>query len=42
VAVHHFNRLHVVPPCNTSADQVEEGLAILDDVLTVADQHYTG
>ena len=38
----HFNRVHVVPPCNTPADVVEEGLAILDDVLTVADQHYTG
>jgi taurine--2-oxoglutarate transaminase len=38
----HFNRLHVCPPCNTPADQVEEGLAILDEALTVADQHYTG
>ncbi len=33
----HFNRLHVVPPCNTSADDVRDGLAILDDALTVAD-----
>ncbi len=38
----HFNRLHVCPPCNTPVDQVEEGLAILDEVLTVADEHYTG
>ena len=38
----HFNRMHVVPPCTTSAEQVEEGLAILDEVLSVADAHYTG
>jgi taurine--2-oxoglutarate transaminase len=38
----HFNRLQVTPPCTTSADQVEEGLAILDEALTVADQYYTG
>jgi taurine---2-oxoglutarate transaminase len=38
----HFNRLHVVPPCTTSADELREGLAILDEALKVADQHYTG
>jgi taurine--2-oxoglutarate transaminase len=38
----HFNRLHVTPPCNTTADQIEEGLAIIDDALTIADQYYTG
>ena len=38
----HFNRLHVVPPCTSTADEVREGLAILDEVLTLADQHYTG
>ena len=38
----HFNRLHVVPPCNTSREHVEEGLAILDDALSVADKYYTG
>ena len=38
----HFNRLHVVPPCTTTADEVREGLAILDEALDVADQHYTG
>ena len=38
----HFNRLHVVPPCNTSRELVEEGLAIFDDALSVADKHYTG
>jgi len=38
----HFNRTHVVPPCTTTADEVREGLAILDEALTVADSHYTG
>lgn len=38
----HFNRVHVVPPCTASTAEVEEGLAILDDVLTLADTHYTG
>lgn len=35
----HFNRIHVVPPCNTKVEDVERGLAILDDVLTLADKH---
>jgi len=35
----HFNRLHVVPPCTTSRELVEEGLAILDDALSVADKY---
>jgi taurine--2-oxoglutarate transaminase len=38
----HFNRTHVVPPCTTTADEVREGLAILDEALTVADGFYTG
>jgi taurine--2-oxoglutarate transaminase len=33
----HFNRLHVVPPCTTSADEIGEGIAILDQALEVAD-----
>jgi taurine---2-oxoglutarate transaminase len=32
----NFNRIHVVPPCNVSADEAHEGLAILDDALTAA------
>jgi taurine--2-oxoglutarate transaminase len=27
------NRIHVVPPCTVTADEVHEGLAILDQVL---------
>ena len=33
----HFNRTHVVPPCTTTPEEVEEGLAILDEALAVAD-----
>ncbi len=35
----HFNRLHVVPPLVISDDEMGEGLAIIDDALTVADEH---
>ena len=38
----HFNRTHVVPPCTASVDEVESGLAILDEALTVADSFVTG
>jgi len=38
----HFNRVHVVPPCTVSEDEVREGLAILDEALAVADRFYTG
>ncbi|MEO7447576.1 MAG: aspartate aminotransferase family protein [Humibacillus sp.] len=34
----HFNRTHVVPPCTTTPDEVREGLTILDEALTVADE----
>jgi taurine---2-oxoglutarate transaminase len=38
----HFNRLHVVPPCNTPVDEIHQGLAIIDEALSVADSFYTG
>ncbi|MDT0268850.1 aspartate aminotransferase family protein [Streptomyces sp. DSM 44915] len=37
----HFNRTHVVPPCTVSADEVREGLAILDEALSVTDRWTT-
>lgn len=37
----HFNRLHVVPPCNTPVDEVHQGLAIIDEALNVADGYVT-
>ncbi|MFD5278272.1 aspartate aminotransferase family protein [Pseudarthrobacter sp. NPDC058362] len=33
----NFNRIHVVPPCNTSVADTKAGLAILDEVLDIAD-----
>ena len=38
----HFNRMHVVPPCTTPVDEVRQGLAIIDDALSVADAFVTG
>ncbi len=38
----NYNRLHVVPPCIVTADEVEEGLGILDAVLTDVDRFYEG
>ncbi len=35
----HFNRMHVVPPCNTSEDDLRHGLTIIDEVLELADRH---
>jgi taurine--2-oxoglutarate transaminase len=38
----HFNRTHVVPPCTASVAEIEQGLAILDEALAVADGFYRG
>ncbi len=38
----NYNRLHVVPPCTVSESEAKEGLAILDEALTVADGYYRG
>ncbi len=35
----HFNRTHVVPPLTTTADEMAEGLDILDRALGVADRY---
>ncbi|HVW17042.1 MAG TPA: hypothetical protein VHB30_02225, partial [Solirubrobacteraceae bacterium] len=35
----NFSRVTVAPPCNTDAAVVEEGLAILDEALEVADRY---
>ena len=35
----NFNRIHAVPPCNVTDDEVAEGLRILDTALSVADEH---
>ncbi len=33
----NMNRTHVVPPCTVTEAEAKEGLAILDEALTVAD-----
>ncbi|WP_284987976.1 aspartate aminotransferase family protein [Arthrobacter sp. fls2-241-R2A-172] len=33
----NFNRIHVVPPCNITVEDARAGLAIVDEVLDVAD-----
>jgi taurine--2-oxoglutarate transaminase len=33
----HFNRIHVVPPCTITEDELRHGLGILDEVLALAD-----
>ncbi|MFM9036234.1 MAG: aspartate aminotransferase family protein [Actinomycetota bacterium] len=38
----HFNRMHVVPPLTISDDEVRQGIAIIDEVLELADKRYTG
>ncbi|MBP2403766.1 Taurine-pyruvate aminotransferase [Streptomyces netropsis] len=35
----NMNRTHVVPPCTLTEAEAREGLAILDEALTVADTH---
>ncbi|GAB7045437.1 aspartate aminotransferase family protein [Catenuloplanes indicus] len=35
----HFNRLHVLPPCNVSAEDARRGLEIIDEALDVADRY---
>jgi taurine--2-oxoglutarate transaminase len=38
----NFNRIHVVPPCNTSHEEAREGLAVLDAALSLGDAHVRG
>jgi taurine--2-oxoglutarate transaminase len=38
----NYNRLHVVPPCTVTESEAKEGLAILDEALSVADRYYEG
>jgi taurine--2-oxoglutarate transaminase len=38
----HWNVVMVVPPLTITTEEAEEGIAILDDVLALADEHYVG
>jgi taurine--2-oxoglutarate transaminase len=37
----NYNRLHVVPPCTITDQEAKEGLAMLDEALSVADGFVT-
>lgn len=36
-----YHRIHIMPPCNMSDEEAYEGLAILDDALSIADAAMT-
>jgi taurine--2-oxoglutarate transaminase len=38
----HFNRTHIVPPCNSSAAEITEGIQIIDEALTEIGKYYQG
>jgi len=38
----NYHRLHVVPPCIITEDEMREGLAAIDKALTSIGQHYVG
>jgi taurine--2-oxoglutarate transaminase len=38
----NFNRLHVVPPCTVTDEEVKEGLGVLDEAFGEIDKYYTG
>ncbi len=38
----HWNVIMVVPPLTITRDEVDEGIAILDEALALADEHYEG
>jgi taurine--2-oxoglutarate transaminase len=37
----HWNVIMVCPPLTITRDELEEGVAVLDDVLAIADEYYT-
>jgi taurine---2-oxoglutarate transaminase len=38
----HWNVVMICPPLTITNDELSEGIAILDDVLAIADEYYTG
>ena len=38
----NFNRIHVVPPLNITGEDLQAGLAILDEVFDLSDAHVQG
>ncbi|MSZ42181.1 MAG: aminotransferase class III-fold pyridoxal phosphate-dependent enzyme, partial [Actinobacteria bacterium] len=38
----NYNRIHVVPPCTITVDEMNEALVRLDSALSAIDKHYVG
>src|SRR5207302_1044640 len=38
----HWNVIMVCPPLTITREELDEGIAVLDDVLAIADEYYTG
>ena len=38
----HWNVVMVVPPLTITREEADEGLAILDEALAIADEYYEG
>jgi len=38
----HWNVIMVAPPLNITREELDEGLAILDEALSIADEYYAG
>jgi taurine--2-oxoglutarate transaminase len=38
----HWNVVMVCPPLTITREELDEGIAILDDALSIADEYYTG
>ena len=38
----HWNVVMVCPPLTITPEELEEGVAVLDDVLSIADEYYAG
>ena len=38
----HWNVIMVCPPLTITREELDEGISILDDVLSIADEYYAG
>ncbi len=38
----HWNKLMIAPPLTITREELEEGVAALDEILAIADEYYTG
>jgi taurine--2-oxoglutarate transaminase len=38
----HWNVIMICPPLTITREELDEGIAILDDALAIADEYYAG